>query len=160
MTPETAQKGFVFLNILAIPAVGYAVYDYFRVMREMANENSLIEFDSGTYYLTLMSVFWLLLVIQKGGLNLEIKPVNHTLFFRLSSFVHKKMGAFLVVWFVGCLVISNIVPIYVNYKFERSNYLKCKNLNEISRTARGNSWIYTKGECDKLNLLTTIEGRL
>jgi len=67
MNPKLAQILFIITNLIAVPVVGYAFYEFFIVKTALANGEQQIPFDSGTYYLLLGSIFWVLLVVQIVG---------------------------------------------------------------------------------------------
>lgn len=69
MTQKSAQVIFIIFNFLAIFSVTYAAYDFINITSAVKKQEEIIPFDSGTYYLLLMSVFWLLSVIQYAGLK-------------------------------------------------------------------------------------------
>jgi len=139
MNQKLAQTIFVVLNVLSVCAVAYVVYDFFNVITAIEVEAELVPFDSGTYYFLLMSVFWVLSVIQYVGLKNK----------------HAKMLKFgnqiLVFWFVMMILLANIIPYYLVNKLEVAGYMKVKDPREISRVAKGESSFYIrKTDSDQL----------
>lgn len=135
MNQKTTQFFFVTLIILSVFVVAYVVYDFITVTNAVEVKNSVILFDSGTYYLLLMSIFWVLGVIQYSGLrNKESK-------------ILKFGNQVIVIWFIFTLLLANLIPLYLANKFEEAGYVKCKDIREISRVSRGESIIYKIGAC-------------
>lgn len=135
MDKKTAQIIFVVLNIIAVPAVGYGIYDYISVSSAIAQGSNIIPFDSGTYYLFLMSLFWVLSIIQMIGLkNPQQQPPRYS-------------NQIVIFWFVAMLIVANLIPYNLQQKFEMAGYTKCDDPREISRISRGESSVYTKKAC-------------
>jgi hypothetical protein len=135
MSPRSAQIIFIVFNILAIPVVGFAVYDFIYVKSAIANGEHQIPFDSGTYYFLLGTLFWLLLIIQIIGKK------NH------ESPLLKFGNQIVITWFIGILILANLIPYYLQQTFVDAGYVKCDDPAEINRIARGESSIYVKGSC-------------
>jgi hypothetical protein len=135
MDQKKAQIFFIIANILAIPIVGYAFYDFYFVTTAIANGKSEIPFDSGTYYFLLGSIFWVFLLVQQVGLK---NPDSKVLHYANHIFI---------IWFIAILVLANVIPFYLQNKFEDAGYKKCHDPAEISRVFRGGSSIYVKGSC-------------
>lgn len=136
MSQKTAQIIFVILNILSVFAVAYAVYDFTSIITAIEKKEELIPFDSGTYYLLLMSVTWVLSIIQYLGLKNKysrlLRLANQTL----------------VIWFVFMLLLANLIPNFLSNKLEEAGYSKCDDPREISRVAKGESSYYLKRGCE------------
>jgi hypothetical protein len=132
---KKAQIFFIITNFLAIPVVGYAFFDFYAVTTAIANGKPQIPFDSGTYYFLLMSIFWVFLIVQQIGLR---NPKSKVLEYANSLFI---------IWFIAMLVLANVIPFYLQNKFESAGYTKCHNPAEVSRISRGESSIYVKGNC-------------
>lgn len=136
MNPKLAQILFIFFIILAVPVVGYAVYDFYSVKTALANGEPQIPFDSGTYYLLLGSIFWVLGFIQVVGKR------------NADSKVLKYASPMLIVWFITVLALANVIPYYLESNLEGAGYVKCDDPSEISRVSRGKSSIYKKEKCE------------
>ena len=136
MSPKKAQIVLVIINLLAIPAVGYAIHAFFAVKSAIANSEPQIPFDSGIFYLFLASIFWIFSIIQYVGMRGG------------KAHVPKFATPLAIGWFIGMLVIANLLPYFVKQSFEKSGYVKCKDPREISRVSRGESSIYKKGSCE------------
>lgn len=134
MSPKTAQLVFVFLNILAVFAVGYLVYDIYRVEQALQQQQPVIAYDSGVSALLLMSIFWLLSVVQYTGLKHK------------TSVIYRHAGLLLISWFIGSVMIAYLIPFMQKNRFEHAGYFPCSNPASISRVARGSSLIYVRLE--------------
>lgn len=136
MTQKTAQIIFLAFNFIAILAVAYAVYDFIRVTAAVDRSEEVLPFDSGTYYLLLMSVFWVLSIIQYVGLkNKHARLVKYS-------------NQILIGWFLSMLLLANLIPNYLSNKIEDAGYIKCIDPREISRVSKGESILYIKGSCE------------
>ena len=136
MTQKTAQIIFVIFNLLAILAVAYAAYDFISVSDAIEIGEKIVPFDSGTYYLLLMSLFWVLSIIQYAGLkNKHARLLKHG-------------NQFLVGWFLFMLLLANLIPNYLSNKLEDAGYIECVDPKEISRVSKGKSSLYIKGSCE------------
>jgi hypothetical protein len=116
MNQKVAQWIFVVLNIFAIFAIAYVAYDFVEVNRAINEKEDFINFDTGTYYLLLMSVFWVLVVVKYTGLRNE-----HSKLVRYAT----QIGVY---WFVLMLVLvlANLIPYYITHQFEVAGFTKCK----------------------------------
>jgi hypothetical protein len=128
---KTAQLIFLVFNLLAILAVGYAIYDFIEVNRFITTGRVKIAFDSGTYYLLLMSIFWVLGTIQMLGKRNNQTPPKYS-------------SLWVVGWFILMLVLANVMSYYIENRFEHNGYVKHDDPDEISRIAKGESSIYVK----------------
>jgi hypothetical protein len=135
MDKKTAQILFVVFNILAILAVGYCIVDYIDISQAIDDKLPAIPFDTGTYYLLLMSVFWVLAVVQILGVRNK------------SNSAPKWAGAWLLGWFIFCLLLANVIPYQLTQSLIASGYVPCDNPAEISRVSRGESNIYQLDTC-------------
>jgi len=136
MTQKTAQLIFIIFNIIALFAVAYTIYDFINVINAIEAQVRVIPFDSGTYYLLLMSVFWVLSIIQYAGLkNKQARLLKYG-------------NQFLVAWFLLMLLLANLIPSYLSSTLEKADYVKCVDPREISRIAKGESSYYTKNDCE------------
>ncbi len=135
---KTANKALLFLAFLGLAAVGYLVYDFVHVKLSIEEGRPSVYFDTGTYYLALASVFPVLVVIQITGKNKDPQRVA------------RYASPLLVVWFIACLLLANIVPRYLTKTLENASYNECKDPREVSRLFPGGSYIYTKLTCEDL----------
>jgi len=140
MKQKTAQIIVEFLNILAFFAVGYAIYEFYTVNSAISNKATSIPFDTGTYYLLLISVVWLMRIIQYSALRST----------KVTKYIEKHGNQLVIGWFIGTLVLANLIPYYLQSKLEENEYLACHDPAEISRAAKGESLIYTKSDCGSL----------
>ena len=132
MNQKTAQIIFIIFNILALFAVGYAVNDLLFVLSSIKEQSNVIPFDTGTYYLLLMTVFWVLSIIQYFGIrNKQSKMLKHG-------------GLVVIGWFVFTLLLANAFPYYLTNKLEKAGYERRDDPNEISRVSRGASYLYVR----------------
>lgn len=139
MSKTTAQIIFVILNMLAVLAVSYAIYDFVSIYTAIDAGIPQISFDSGTYYLFLASIFWIFAVIQILGKKGEGRSL-------------KFASLFVVAWFVAMLLLANVLPYYLQNRFEQAGYTPHDNPREISRVAKGKNMIYIKSETTEGNL--------
>lgn len=135
MTKKTARIIFIILNILAFLSIYFVFIEHIRILSDIDERKVQIPFDSGVYYLLLMSVVWLFSLIQFVGLK------NNK-----SSLV-KYANQISIAWFIFMLILANLLPFYVKGKLEDAGYRKCSDPREISRVARGESSIYSYGKC-------------
>ncbi len=140
MDQKSAQIVFVIFNLLAIPVVIFAFYEYFQVNAAMVRKDEVIPFDTGTYYLLLASIFWVMWVIQYIGKRDESG----------ARFVDKYANFILIGWVIGILVLANLVPYYLQEKIHKLGYIACDDPREISRIAKGASILYSKAGCANL----------
>jgi hypothetical protein len=136
MSPKKAQIVLVIINLLAIPAVGYAIYVFFSVKHAIANNEPQIPFDSGVFYYLLASIFWIFSIIQYAGLRGG------------KAYVPKFAAPLAVGWFVAMLILANVIPYFLEKSLEDAAYVKCKDIREISRVSRGESSVFKKGGCE------------
>jgi len=135
MSQRMAKLVFLIINILSVFAVAYAIYDFIDVITAIEVNQKNIPFDSGTYYLLLISVSWVLSIIQYSGIKNK------------KSWFVEHGNQVTVYWFVLMLLLANLIPYYLTNKLEDAGYVKCDDLAEISRVAKGESSIYKKSEC-------------
>ena len=136
MKQKTAQRIFVFFNIIAVVLIAYVVDDFISVLSSIEAKQDEVNFDSGIYYFFLITIFWVFSVIQYVGLR------------NSESSIVKYANQIIIVWFVLMLILANLLPFHVKGKFEEMGYSKCSDPKEISRVARGESSIYSLGKCN------------
>lgn len=135
MTGKTAQKIFIIFNLLAFVAVGYAVSDFIFVLSSIRAEQDVIPFDTGVFYLLLMSIFWVMSIIQFSGHRNE------------QSKILKYANQLAIGWFLFMMLLANLVPYYLTLKLEDAGYVGCDDPKEISRVGRGESYLYIRQDC-------------
>lgn len=135
MQARTAQAIIYVLDVLAVPAVAYCIYDSIRVHRAITDTAPEIGFDSGIYYLLLASVMWVLTAIQIIGLK------------RGAAFRPHRASMALMVWFVACLALANVLPNHIISSLETAGYQPCVDAGEVSRVSRGVSRVYRLNGC-------------
>lgn len=122
-------------GVAAIAAFVWLTLDSIRVLSSIDERKAAIDFDSGAYYLLLLSALFVLFLAD--ALNLLGRK----------RFVEKAGGKLLIGSFFISLLLANIIPIYFKAKLEQAGYVACKDPRSISRTARGQSLIFVLGEC-------------
>lgn len=135
MTKKTAQITFIILNILAFLSIYFVFIEHIRILSGIDEHKIQIPFDSGVYYLLLMSVVWLFSIIQYVGLR------------NSESLLVKYANQVSIAWFIFTLVLANLLPFYIKGKLEDAGYSECSDPREISRVARGESNIYSLEKC-------------
>jgi len=130
MNRKTAQLLLGVFNLLAIVAVIYVINDYLRVTDAIHQKHTEIDFDSGIYYLLLMSVFWPITAVEFIGLvNAQHRLVQHS-------------QVVIIAWFIVMLILSHIIPYQLTHKMQGAGYIAYDDPAEISRVSKGESLIY------------------
>lgn len=122
-------------GLAALVAFIWLIFDSIRVLNSLEEQQAAIDFDSGTHYLLLLSV--LFVIFLADVLNLLGKK----------RFVEKAGGKLLIGSFFISLLLANIIPMYFKAKLGQAGYVECKDPRSISRTARGESLIFVLGRC-------------
>ena len=135
MNQKTAQIVFFIFNLLAVIAVYYAIEDFISVLTSLSDAKDQIDFDSGTYYLLLMSIFWVLSFIQYAGLE------------NSESAISRYASQIVIGWFLIMLVAANVIPSYLENQLESAGYVKCADPDEVARLGRGESSVYMILNC-------------
>lgn len=135
MNQKTAQRIFIFFNIVAVILIAYVVDDFISIFSSVDAKKDKINFDSGIYYFFLITIFWVFSLIQYVGLR------------NGESSIVKYANQITVVWFIFTLILANLLPLYVTGKLEEAGYNKCTDTREISRVAKGESSIYSLEKC-------------
>lgn len=138
MTKKSPTYLLLGLSIAALFAVAYILYDAITIINAISNSQNIIQYDSGVYYLLLLSVFWLMSFIEYKGRKNGLESV--------SSYTGKSI----IIWFLVTLLLANIIPFYWQHKFESHGYTACHDPEEINRVARGDSFVMMKGTCEEL----------
>ena len=114
MNQRTAQRLFIGLNVLAIPIVLYPVFELCRVAIEVFDRNSEVRYYSGDFHFLLMSVFWVMWIIQRTGRKGD------------REWVAKKAQKLLIGWFIGCLALAALIPLGLEYGLTKAGYQECE----------------------------------
>lgn len=120
MDQRQAQWGFISLNILAIGAVSLPFYELYRIYTEVKSGALSISYDRADFFFLLMSVFWVMWLIQHIGLSGN------------KGWVTKKAQPLLIGWFVGAFIFASIIPVCINYVLNQVGYQLCENQNDYS----------------------------
>ncbi len=138
MKSSTADKLLVCCSIAAIPATGYAVFDFFSMLHQIKNGLAQIYFDTGTGYFLLSSIFFPMLAIQKAASKNK------------NSKLYKQMDRIVILWFIGCLGLANLWPFYLTRAFEKAGYIECHDPRAITHVTKSQSLIYVMGDCGSI----------
>lgn len=137
MNQRTAQWFFVGLNILAIPIVFYPIVELFQISVEVSNASPEITYDSGDFYFLLMSVFWVMWVIQYIGRKGDM------------AWVSRKAHHLLIGWFIGCIILAILIPIGLEYGLNHAGYKRCEQPKNLARRMSGQEMHFSLGLCEK-----------
>lgn len=135
MTEKNAQIIFVILNFVAVILVLMALNEFLSIFSALKVKASRIPFDGGVYYLLLMSVFWLMSIIQFYGKRNK------------QSFWYKHASKIIITWFVFCLILANVIPVYLKNKLSGAGYTECVSPDYIPRATNYESLIFVLGPC-------------
>jgi energy-coupling factor transporter transmembrane protein EcfT len=135
MNQRWAQSAFIGFNVLAIPAVLYPLYELYRISIEVAAEKKLVTYDKGDFYFVLMSLFWLMWIIQKVGLKGGM------------GWVAKWAKPLLVGWFIGCLSFAILTPKVISYGLTKSGYQQCEVPEDPARRMGGGDMWFSLTDC-------------
>jgi hypothetical protein len=124
------------MSALALVAFVYVIYDIVSISQAIAANQTAIAYDSGTYYLLLLSVFWLFSYIEYTGRKKGLNAVK--------SYATKSI----LIWFLVTLLLANVIPWLVEHQFEANQYIACENPASTTQVGRGESLIYKKHSCD------------
>jgi hypothetical protein len=159
MNRNLAQAVFLIFTVSSIPIVFYPVYEHYNVLSAIKLGEREVYFDTGTYYLLLMSCFWLLYLIQVSGIYLEktkgiklqpgfeCKGLTRSCY-KVANLMVSKAGVLVVGWFLCTLLMAIVLPVVVSSTLNAAGYVACKDPREVSRVAKGKSLVYTKGQCE------------
>ncbi len=137
MRPSTAQTVFILITLASIPVGAWPVYEWWRVSNLMDAGASQIRFDSGDGYFLLMSVFWVLAVLQYAGLHGGM------------VWVKRHGSAFLFAWLVACLVLANRVPAWLEQRLILAGYQHCPVEQSAGRRSPGRRLVYQRPACSR-----------
>lgn len=141
MNQKTAIFFVILFDIISIAAIGYAIYDFSSVTEAIIRNELTIPFDTSTYYLLLMSSLLVLSLLQYFSRKKS----------KLSVFVTIYGNKILIGWFLGTLLLANLIPYYIQSTFDKNGYIACHDPAEISRAGGGESLIYVKSGCESLS---------
>jgi hypothetical protein len=135
MSKKTAKIMIIILNLLAIPAVLFTVYDAIRIYDSVEFNVDIIPFDTGTYYFLLASILWIISALEIIQSKWPAK------------WFAQRTSQLIAGWFIFCLIFANIIPYHLEKKLTDAGYVSCHNQDEISRVAKGESLIFQKSDC-------------
>lgn len=135
MRPSTAQAVFVSISLVSIPVGAWPVYAWWRVSKLMDAGASRIRFDSGDGYFLLMSVFWVLAVLQYAGLHGAM------------AWVKRHGPVLLLAWLVACLVLANRLPVWLDQRLTQAGYQRCPVEQPAGRRSPGERLVYQRPVC-------------
>ena len=121
-----------FFTLLAIVAFGYCVYDFVTFFGALKNQQATIVIDSGSYYLLIMSIFFLFSFVSIFGKK------------AWAAKLVKNIVVVMIVWFIGALSLGYLTPVYLQSKLEASGYTKMESKKDSSRLYIGESLVYQK----------------
>ncbi|MEJ2423969.1 MAG: hypothetical protein P8101_05830 [Candidatus Thiodiazotropha sp.] len=135
MNQRLAQWVFLGFNLLALPAVAFSLFELFRIIVQVFHGTPLIIYDSGDFSFILMSVFWVMWLIQYAGLK------GHM------NWVAKKAQPLLIGWFIGCLMFATLIPLGLGYLLPHAGYQKCELPEELGRLMPGGETRFSLTNC-------------
>jgi len=134
MSAIVAQRVFLLFNLIAVLAVAYVVHDIVSVTSKLTEQQPVIPLDTGISYLLLMSVFWLLSLIQFIGLRNK------------QHFIFKWSNQLVIGWFIAALLLAFVIPEYLQQQLNQAGYMRCEDPQVISRVSRGASLIFVHSQ--------------
>jgi len=134
--------------LLAIYAAALPIHQLLVTASEVQSNVIIFEYDSGCYYLFVATVFWPVTAFYWAGLTvLNHKTSKGSIKHKMALSIYNYGNAIIVIWFIICLVLANVIPLLDAYRFEKSGYYACQDVRVISRVSRGESVIYVKTPC-------------
>lgn len=124
------------MNIAALVATLYLINDFVSIMNAISKDKTAIQYDSGAYYMLILTVFWIFTYIEYKGLKKGLASVK------------KHMNKAFIIWFSITILLGFFIPWYLDNRFEKYEYRPCPDPAEIHRISIGKSFIYKKGSCD------------
>ncbi len=146
MNPKTAKVIITLLGVVSIPTALYPFIEAYNVFSQVQGAADYVTFDTGVFFLTLMSVFWPINLFQWIGQKKSMSAKKPS----TSTFHYAKLkalefaGVILVAWFIATIVIANVGGNIVKSRLLENGYVACDDLSEISRISRGESFIFVK----------------
>lgn len=134
MSPIVAQRVFLLFNLIAVLAVAYVVNDIIAVTSGLAEQWSVIPLDTGISYLLLMSIFWLLSLIQFVGRRNK------------QHFVIRWSNQLVIGWFIATLLLAYVIPLILQQQLRQAGYIACDDPQVVSRVSRGASLIFVHSQ--------------
>ena len=134
MSPIVAQRVFLLFNLSAVLAVAYVANDIIAVTSGLAEQWSVIPLDTGISYLLLMSVFWLLSLIQFVGRRNK------------QHFVIRWSNQLVIGWFIATLLLAYVIPLILQQQLRQAGYIVCDDPQMVSRVSRGASLIFVHSQ--------------
>jgi len=134
MSPKVAQSVFLLFNLIAVLAVAYVVHDIVNVTSELAGKQPVIPLDTGISYLLLMSVFWLLSLVQFVGRRNK------------QHFIIRWSNQLVISWFITTLLLAYFIPVLLQGRLQQAGYIPCDDPQVVSRISRGASLIFVHGQ--------------
>ncbi|WP_040551947.1 hypothetical protein [Rheinheimera nanhaiensis] len=134
MSPKVAQRVFLLFNLVAVLVVAYVVRDIVNVTSELAGKQPVIPLDTGIGYLLLMSVFWLLSLVQFVGRRNK------------QHFVIRWSNQLVIGWFMATLLLAYFIPALLQERLQQAGYIPCDDPQVVSRISRGASLIFLHGQ--------------
>lgn len=138
MSPNTAQRIFIFFVIVAIPISLWPFWDLLTLFTAVKENNSTVTFEMGIFYLWLISIFFTLYFIQNKGTKKESRKGE--------KFNSKLASLFLVIHFLTILLLAYVLPIGIQHWLINNNYQHCST-QEYTGTSRSELNLYTTGQC-------------
>ncbi|WP_347330912.1 hypothetical protein [Marinimicrobium locisalis] len=139
MKAKTTNTALLAVAVLVTPAVVFSIYDIFRVLEEASQKHETIILHSGTHYLLLGTVLWVLVVLQQMALKGR------------EATIKKWGGKVLIGWFLSCLLLANVIPMALSSHLKEKGYHKCVVLDVTANHRRGREYIYALPQCAELN---------
>jgi len=134
MSPKVAQRVFLLFNVVAVLVVAYVVRDIVNVTSELAGKQPVIPLDTGIGYLLLMSVFWLLSLVQFVGRRNK------------QHFVIRWSNQLVIGWFIATLLLAYFIPVLLQGRLQQAGYIPCDDPQVVSRISRGASLIFVHSQ--------------
>lgn len=135
MSPRTANGIVLVLGLLGTVAALYAIYDFGAVLIALRAGMDPVALDTGTCWLLFGSLLPLLLGVQVWGKGKDLKRVGQV------------GNAVLLTWLATCFALAILMPRYLVSTLTDAGYQECADPREVSRTAPGRSYLYTRGAC-------------
>lgn len=108
--------------------------DIVSVTSELAVKQPVIPLDIGIGYLLLMSVFWLLSLVQFVGRRNK------------QHFVIRWSNQQGIGWFIATLLLAYFIPVLLQGRLQQAGYIPCDDPQVVSRISRGASLIFVHGQ--------------
>lgn len=144
MSQKNAQRVFVTLVLFSFPAFFYGLQTLVVEWVSFLEGKPKILVDTGAPYFFLSSIFWCLWLMQWAGLSKDkVGGVKSSII----RWLRKFGGGVLIVWFVSIIVFAIVHTWFFSGLLADAGYFRCQNITEVSRVAKGASYIYQLKEC-------------